>query len=141
MKKRKNESERLKRDMLEMLPMWLDLLSWIVGGLMSSFAHAASFCLHAAGFSAHARVRFPICPFFDLPSHLLLRHLESAFKASFSPPLLRTLGKKIAAQTTDVCSDPGPPLPFFKEWYVPNPLTQLNKGDIMKEHWRSFVQL
>lgn len=41
-------------------------------------------------------------------------------------------GKKIAVQTTDVCSDPGPPLPFFKEWYVPNPLTQLNKGDLLQ---------
>lgn len=41
-------------------------------------------------------------------------------------------GEKIAVQTTDVRSDPRPPLPFFKEWYVPNPLTQLNKGDLLQ---------
>lgn len=62
-----------------MLRMWLDLFSWVVGSLMTLFAHAASFCLHAAwlsfSFSTHTRVHFPICSFFDLTSHLLLRRL------------------------------------------------------------------
>lgn len=113
--------------------MWSDLLSWIVGGLMSSSTHAASFCLPICAASLQFQCTYvcfnSLCLLFDLP-HLLLRHLESIFKA---PCLLHASGlwkkrkKKIAVQTTDVCSDPRPPHPFLKEWYVPNLWHKLTK--------------
>lgn len=110
--------------------MWSDLLSWIVGGLMSSSTHVASFCLPICAASLrfqHTYMCFnSLCLLFDLP-HLLLGHLQNIFKA---PCLLHASGlwkKKIAVQTTDVCSDPRPPHPFLKEWYVPSLWHKLTK--------------
>lgn len=126
-----------------MLRMWLDLLRWIVGGLMSSFSQFLPSCCTA---QLQFQCTYYTCSIPYLP--ILWSSITSTVKAlgerflSFKAPFLfRSSGlweKKIAVQTTDVRSDPRPPLPFFKEWYVPNPLTRLNKGDIPKEHWWSF---
>lgn len=128
-----------------MLCMLLDLLSWVVGGLMSSFTHAVSFCSHAArpcfSFSAHTHVHFPICLFFDLPSHLLLRHLDRAFKAPFFSSTPEDSGKKIVVQTTDVRCDPRPRLPFLRNVMFPTLWHNLTMEISLKEHWWSFVQL
>lgn len=83
--------------------------------------------------------QFPVLLCFDLPSRLLLRHLERAFKALF---LFHSSGlwEKIAVQTTDVRSDPRPPLPFSRNGMFPTLWHNFNKGDILKEHSWSFVQ-
>lgn len=128
-----------------MLCMWLDLLSRIVGGLMSSFTHAASFCLNAArpsfSFSAHTPVCVPICLFFDLPSHLLFRHLDSIFKAPFFPLHSSGFWRKNSCTNNRCVLLSQPTTSIFKECYVPNPLTPMNKGDILERTWWSFVQI
>lgn len=88
-------------------------------------------------YSTH--VQFPICLFFDLPSHLLLRHLESTCKARF---LLRSSGlwEKNSCTNNRCALRSQATTSIFKEWYVPKPLTRHNKGDILTEHLWSFVQ-
>lgn len=106
-----------------MLHMWLDLLSWIVGGLMSSSARAASFCLHAAwpilGFSACTRVSIP----YLLVTWSSITSTVKALGEGFSLSFLETLGKNSCTNNRCVLwSQAKTSFFFFKEWQVTSPL-------------------
>lgn len=124
-----------------MLHMWLDLLRWIVSGLMSSFTHTASFCLHAAwpilSFSSCTCVSIPYLLTLWSPFTSTVKALGERFSLSF----LKTLGKEKSCTNNRCVLWSQATFIFFKEWYVPNPLRKLDKGDILKDPWWSFVQL
>lgn len=112
--------------------MWSDLLSWIVGGLMSSSTHAASFCLPICAASLrfqHTYMCFnSLWLLFDLP-HLLLGHLQNIFKA---PCLLHASGRwkkgKENSCTNNRCvlwSQAATSI--FERMVCSQPLTQVNK--------------
>lgn len=120
-----------------MLQMQSNLLSWIVGSLMSWFTHAASFCLGSASVSLY------MCAF---PYLLILwssitatpRALGEDFPNLFLSHSLK-LWKNRSVQTPDVISDPRPPVPFCTSAVVSR--TWHNSANyILKEHfWWSFV--
>lgn len=112
--------------------MWSDLLSWIVGGLMSSSTHAASFCLPICAASLrfqHTYMCFnSLCLLFDLP-HLLLGHLQNIFKA---PCLLHASGlwkkgKENSCTNNRCVLWSQAATSILKEWYVPSLWHKLTK--------------
>lgn len=112
--------------------MWSDLLSWIVGGLMSSSTHAASFCLPICAASLrfqHTYMCFnSLCLLFDLP-HLLLGHLQNIFKA---PCLLHASGlwkkgKENSCTNNRCVLWSQAATSIFERMVCSQPLTQVNK--------------